>query len=154
MSYTRPPATTRAGVALKQTPSPSTNALSPVVLDAETATTNSLGVVQIGNGLSITPLGVLSATGSSSGLINVKLTSVNYTALSTDYYIGATQNNINITLPLGITGTVYIIKNQVNGNITVATTGWQKIDTSNTKSLGSNDSLVVVFDGTRWNVID
>lgn len=153
MSYTRPPASTIAGTALKQTPAPSTKALVPVIIDAEISSINNLGVVQVGSGLSITPQGLLSAT-SSTELISVKLVGANYTALATDYYIGATNNNITVTLPLGITGKVYIVKNQVNGNITVTGTGGQKLDTSTTKSLGTNDSLVVVFDGVRWNIID
>lgn len=153
MSYTRPPASTLAGTALKQTPPPSTKALVPVILDAEIATSNTLGVVQVGSGLSITPQGLLSAAGSTQ-LINVILVNSNYTALTTDYYIGATNNNITVTLPLGVTGKVYIVKNQVNGHITVTGTSGQKLDTSTTKSLGTNDSIVVVFDGTRWNIID
>jgi hypothetical protein len=152
MSYTRPPATTLAGNALKQTPAPSTKALVPVILDAEIATTNSLGVVQVGSGLSITPLGILSATGSGSGIINVKLTSVNYTALATDYYIGATKKGIEITLPLGITGKVYIVKNQVEGSIKVKGTG-QNLDSSGDKTLGSEKGIIVVFDGTQWNIV-
>ena len=153
MSYTRPPATTLAGTALKQTPPPNTKALVPVILDAEIASTSNLGVVQVGSGLSVTTQGVLSTT-SSSGLINVKLTSINYTALATDVYIGATANGITITLPLGVIGKTYTVKNQVAGNITVTGTGGQRLDTSLSKSLGTNDSLVVVFDGIRWNIID
>jgi hypothetical protein len=157
MAYNRQPQTVLAGTALKQNPPPSIvqpAGIVPVTLDAEIATTTSLGVVQVGSGLSITPSGVLSATGGGSSLINIKLTSVDYTASATDYYIGATKKDIDITLPLGITGKVYVIKNQVNGNIKVKATGGQKIDTSSDKTLGSEDSLVVVFDGTRWNVID
>jgi hypothetical protein len=157
MAYNRQPQTVLAGTALKQNPPPSIvqpAGIVPVTLDAEIATTTSLGVVQVGSGLSITPSGILSATGGSSSLINIKLTSVDYTASATDYYIGATKKDIDITLPLGITGKVYVIKNQVNGNIKVKATGGQKIDTSSDKTLGSEDSLVVVFDGTRWNVID
>lgn len=157
MAYNRQPQTVLAGMALKQNPPPSViqpAGIVPVTLDAEIATTTGLGVVQVGSGLSITPSGILSATGGSSGLINVKLTSVDYTASATDYYIGATKKDIDITLPLGITGKVYVIKNQVSGNIKVKASGGQKIDTSSDKTLGSEDSLVVVFDGTRWNVID
>jgi hypothetical protein len=154
MSYTRPPASTLAGTALKQTPAPSTKALVPVVLDAEIATTSNLGVVQVGSGLSVTPSGVLSATGSSSSLINVKLTNVDYTALDTDYYIGATKKDIEITLPLGIVGKVYVVKNQANGSIEVKGSGGQKLDTSSDKNLGSESSIIVVFDGTRWNIVN
>ena len=156
MAYNRLPQTVLAGTALKQNPIPSITqpaGIVPVTLDADIATTTNLGVVQVGSGLSVTLDGVLSAT-DSAGLINVKLVSTNYTALATDVYIGGTANGIIITLPLGITGKTYTVKNQVNGNITVTGTSGQKIDTANSKSLGTNDSLVVVFDGTRWNIID
>jgi hypothetical protein len=122
-------------------------------LDADIATTTSLGVVQVGSGLNITPLGVLSATGGGSSLINIKLTSTDYTATASDYYIGATKKDIDIILPLGVTGKVYVIKNQISGNIKVKASGGQKIDTASDKTLGTEDSVVVVFDGTRWNVI-
>ena len=156
MAYNRQPQTVLAGIGLKQNPPPTIvqpAGIIPVTLDVDTATTTSLGVVQVGSGLSITPSGVLSATGGSS-LINVKLTSTDYTATASDYYIGATKKDIDITLPLGITGKVYVIKNQASGNIKVKASGGQKIDTSSDKTLGTEDSLVVVFDGTRWNVID
>jgi hypothetical protein len=156
MAYNRQPQTVLAGMALTQNPPPNIvqpAGIIPVTLDVDIATTTSPGVVQVGGGLSITPGGILSATGGSS-LINIKLTSIDYTATATDYYIGATKKDIDITLPLGITGKVYVIKNQVSGNIKVKATGGQKIDTSSDKTLGSEDSLVVVFDGTRWNVID
>jgi hypothetical protein len=156
MAYNRQPQTVLAGLALKQNPPPTViqpAGIIPVTLDSDIASTTSLGVVQVGSGLSITPSGILSATGSSSSFINVTLTSTNYTATATDYYIGATKKDIDITLPLGITGRVYIIKNQVNGSIKVKASGGQKIDTSSDKTLGSEASIIVVFDGTRWNVI-
>jgi hypothetical protein len=143
-----------AGIALKQNPPPSTTTppgIVPVTLDADVASTTNLGVVQIGGGLSITPAGVLSAAGAVG--YQVTLTSVNYTADEDDYYIGAIKKDITITLPLGVLGKAYIIKNQVACNITVACYGGQKLSTSSTKSLGTNDSLFVIFDGTRWNII-
>jgi hypothetical protein len=155
MAYSRPPV--QPGRALKRTPEvpiESSAGVFDFALDADIATTTSLGVVQVGSGLSITPSGILSATGGSSSLINVKLTSTDYTATASDYYIGATKKDIDITLPLGVTGKVYIIKNQASGNIKVKASGGQKIDTASDKTLGTEDSLVVVFDGTRWNVID
>ena len=63
MTYIRPPNTVLAGQALKQNPPPSPLApagVLPVTLDAEIATTSSLGVVQIGNNISVTPEGVIS----------------------------------------------------------------------------------------------
>jgi hypothetical protein len=124
-----------------------------VVLTSDIATTTSPGVVQVGSGLSVTPTGILSVIGSSD-LISVKLTSVNYTALATDYYIGATKKDIEITLPLGIVGKVYVVKNQANGSIEVKGSGGQKLDTSSDKTLGSESSIIVVFDGTRWNIVN
>jgi hypothetical protein len=154
MTYLRLPNSRLPGRALSQTPVANGDAgILPLTLDADIATTTSLGVVQVGSGLSITPTGILSAIGGNS-LINVKLTAVNYTALATDYYIGATKKDIEITLPLGIVGKVYVVKNQINGNIEVKGSGGQKLDTSSDKNLGSESSIIVVFDGTRWNIVN
>lgn len=156
MAYSRQPQVVRAnGGALKQTPTADLTAPAGIVtveLEALTATTTNRGVVQVGSGLSITPAGVLSATGGGSSLLNVSLVAVDYTATLNDYYIGATKKNITITLPLGIVGKVYIVKNQVEGIITVKGTG-QNLDQSGDKTLGSDASLITVFDGTRWNLI-
>lgn len=154
MAYNRQPNVVLAGSGLTQTPLASTTIPSgvvPVTIDADIATTSSLGMIQVGSGLSITPSGVLSAIGGDS-LINVKLVSTNYTALLTDYYIGATKKSITITLPAGVVGKVYVVKNQSDGNITVKGTG-QNLDESGDKTLGGNASLIVVFDGTRWNLV-
>jgi hypothetical protein len=155
MSYSRQPNVIVAGRGLLQNP-PATTVHPPgvisVLLDVDIATTSTLGCVQVGSGLSITPAGVLSATGSGSSLINVKLTSTNYTATASDYYIGATNKNITITFPAGVVGKVYIVKNQSEGSIKVKGTG-QNLDQSGDKTLGSEASLIAVFDGTRWNLI-
>jgi len=159
MAYNRPPQVTLAGVGLKQNPPPSVvqpPGIVPVTLDADIATTTSLGVIQVGSGLSITPAGVLSATGGEDDCckkVNVKLTSVNYTITKDDYYVGATDKNIILTLPKGILGRVYYIKNQVSGNIKVQGTGGETIDGLAFQTLGSNAGFIVVFDGTRWNIL-
>jgi len=156
MAYSRQPNVTIAGRGLTQNPPPLPVAPAGIIqvgYDANIASTSGLGVIQVGSGLSITPAGVLSATGSGSSLINVKLTSTNYTAVSGDYYIGATQGGITITFPAGVVGKVYVVKNQASsGNVTVKGTG-QNIDSSGDKIIGSNASIIVVFDGTRWNSI-
>jgi hypothetical protein len=154
MSYTRQPNVVFAGVGLKQTPPATTTTppgIVPVTLDANIATTTSLGVVQVGAGLAITPGGILSTTNSGS-LINIKLVNKSYTATLDDYYIGATKKGITITFPSGIVGKVFIVKNQADGSITVKGTG-QDLDQSGDKNLGSEASLIAVFDGTRWNLI-
>jgi len=156
MAYNRQPNVVFAGTALKQNPPANTvipPGIIPVTLDADIATTTSLGVVQVGAGLAITPAGVLSATGGGgSSLINVKLTSTNYTATAIDYYIGATKKDITITFPAGVVGKVYVVKNQAEGSIKVKGTG-QDLDNSGDKTLGAEASLIAVFDGTRWNLV-
>jgi hypothetical protein len=155
MAYVRQPNVIFAGKGLTQNPPVNVTTppgIVPVTIECEEATTTSLGVIQVGSGLSITPLGVLSTIGGS-GLISVKLTALNYTALATDYYIGAIKKDITITLPLGVLGKVYIVKNQVEGNIKVKGTS-QNLDTSGDKTLGTEQSLFVVFDGTRWNIVN
>jgi hypothetical protein len=153
MAYSRPPV--QAGRGLTRSPADPGQTQTGVFdysLESDIATTTNLGIIQVGSGLSITPLGILSATGGSS-LISVKLTSVNYIALAADYYIGATKKDITITLPPGIIGKVYIVKNQVTGNIKVKGTG-QDLDNAGDKTLGSEASLFVVSDGVRWNIIN
>lgn len=116
------------------------------------ANNTKIGLVNAGTNITITD-GVVSSTGAGgSGVINVILTSTNYTATAADYYIGATDDNITITFPLGTVGKVYVVKNQSEGNITVKGTG-QNLDQSGDKKLGTNGSLVAVFAGTRWNII-
>lgn len=156
MSYSRQPSSVATGTGLKQTPAPTpltSVGVIQVQLEAEIATSTSLGVVQVGSGLTITPEGILSATGSGSALIPVLLVSSAYTATYSDFYIGVTKKDIQITFPMGIIGKEYIIKNKSSGNITVKTTSSQKIDSSLTKILGSESSLTVVFDGDCWSIV-
>ena len=157
MAYTRQPNSVLAGRALTQTPGPAPTipaGVLPVIVDVDIATTTSLGVIQVGSGLSITPTGILSATGSGgSNFINVTLTAVSYLITANDSYIGATNNNITITLPLGILGRVYYIKNQSSGNIRVQGSGGETIDGLSFQTLGSNSGFMVVFDGSRWNIL-
>lgn len=155
MAYSRPPV--QPGRALKRSPVvpvESTAGVLDFALDADIATTTSLGVVQVGSGLAITSAGVLSATNSgASDFVNVYLTNVSYTVTATDLYVGATNNNITITLPAGILGRVYYIKNQSGGNIKVQGTGGETIDGNAFQTLGSNAGIIAVFDGTRWNIL-
>lgn len=158
MAYSRQPQVVIAnGGALKQTPAPTDiqpPGIIPVELEALISSTTNLGVVQVGSGLSITPSGVLSATGSGSDLIPVVLVDTFYFAEPTDYYIGAIKKDIQIILPPGVVGKVFIVKNQANGNIKVFGSNGEKLDSATSETLGSDDSITVVFDGSRWNVIE
>ena len=155
MTYLRLPNSKLPGRALSQTPTANGDAgILPLTLDVDIATTNSLGVVQVGSGLAITPLGVLSATNSGgNNFVTVTLTAVSYTVTAADAYVGATNNNITITLPVGILGRVYYVKNQSGGNIKVQGTGGETIDGAAFQTLGSNSGFMVVFDGARWNIL-
>jgi len=158
MSYNRPPQVTLAGVALRQNPPPNVvqpAGIVPVTLDAEIATTTSLGVVQVGNGLAITPAGVLSATGGGGDCcqVNTKITRNSYTATASDCFIGATEKNIAITLPKGVDGKVYYIKNRANGSITVKAASGEDIDGSSSKTLGTSGSLILIFADDCWNIM-
>lgn len=84
--------------------------------------------------------------------VTVKLVNADYTATNNDYYIGAIQNNITITLPLSSVGRVYCIKNQANGNIKLIGTNGQTIDSNSFRTLGTDSCAMVIFDGSRWNV--
>ena len=155
MTYLRLPNSKLPGRALSQTPTANGDAgILPLTLDADIATTTGLGVVQVGSGLAITPLGVLSATNSGgSNFVTVKLTDFSYTITADDSYVGATSNNITLALPVGIRGRVYYVKNQSSGNIKVQGSGGQTIDGNAFQTLGSNSGFMVVFDGARWNIL-
>lgn len=124
---------------------------------AEVATYTNLGVVKVGSGISVNSDGVISVSNLTPGYINAKLIDVNYNALLSDYYIGCTNDEdqrITVTLPLGATGKVYIIKNQGDeGQVKITGTAGQKIDNFATLNLSNESGIMVVFDGTRWNVI-
>lgn len=154
MTYLRLPNSRLPGRALSQTPVANGDAgILPLTLDADIATDSSLGVVQVGSGLAITPLGVLSATNGSSNFVSVKLTDFSYSITAADSYVGATSNNITITLPAGLLGRVYYVKNQSGGNIKVQGSGGETIDGAAFQTLGSNSGFMVVFDGSRWNIL-
>jgi hypothetical protein len=140
-------------VAYNGFPQTGSSGIVPVVSNAKIASTTSLGVVRVGSGLSISTTGLLSITNNSNSFINVTLVGINYTASATDYYVGATVKDITITLPAGLVGKVYVIKNQTAGNITVTGTGGQTLDSELIKTVGTKSSIICVFDDTQWNII-
>ena len=136
------------------------------VIDIEVTSKTNLGVVQIGDNINVDANGVISVantsiTGSCCN-VDVKLVTSNYTAKANDCYIGVKSSkgddddsptSIIITLPLGVTGKQYIVKNQKSGNIKVQGTSGQTLDSSAFKTLGAEASLIAIFDGTRWNLV-
>ena len=85
--------------------------------------------------------------------LNIAYPAVNYNVTATDQYIGATASGITITLPTGILGRFYQIKNQSIGNITVQGTGGQLVEGSAFKTLTPAAGFTVVFDGTIWKIL-
>ena len=112
-----------------------------------------------GTGISIsTSTGNVTVSATGASIVNTRGTGTNYTLTASDDYVGATTSSITLTLPAGITGTSYILKNEVASggvanSITVAATNPNTIDGSTTKSLSPNASITVVFRAGQWRVI-
>ena len=119
-------------------------------------TVNNTGVTSIvaGNNISISSAtGAVTINASNSPLITVVGVSANYTALTTDEYIGVTTNPTTVTLPTGVSGKTYIVKNETTGTTTVTGTGGELLDTTATKSLSARASISVVFRAGAWRII-
>ena len=84
--------------------------------------------------------------------LNITYPAANYAVTAIDQYVGATVAGIVITLPTGILGRIYQIKNQSSGDITVQGTG-ELVDDTATKTLRTNAGITVVFDGTVWKIL-
>jgi hypothetical protein len=98
--------------------------------------------------------GVVTISAATEGILKTIGTATNYTASATDEYIGVTATPALITLPTGIVGKTYIIKNEASsGNTTIKGTGAEFIDGTATKVLSSYASVSVVFRNGKWNVI-
>ncbi|CAB4241785.1 hypothetical protein UFOVP71_323 [uncultured Caudovirales phage] len=122
---------------------------------ASAFTINNTGVTSLIAGTNVTLSGSTGAVTISvvePGIEQTTSTATAYTASATDGYIGVTANPTTVTLPLGVTGKVYIIKNESSGTTTVTGTGSDKIDGSNNKTLSANASMTVIF-RAGWRVI-
>jgi hypothetical protein len=125
---------------------------------ASAFTVNNTGVTKIiaGTNVTISPAGGtgdVTINAASEGILQTVGTAVAYTATATDEYIGVTANPTIVTLPTGIVGKTYIIKNETTGNTTVTGTLGQLLDASLTKTLGANASITVVFRAGAWRII-
>ena len=85
--------------------------------------------------------------------LTIKYTAVDYTVSAVDQYVCATASNVIITLPTGILGRVYYVKNQSAGNVRVQGTGGQTVEGSAFKTLRANAGITCVFDGTIWKIL-
>ena len=85
--------------------------------------------------------------------LTITYPAIDYTATAVDQYIGATASNITITLPTGILGRVYYVKNQSVGDVRVQGTGGQLVEGSAFKTLSTSAGVTLVFDGTIWKIL-
>jgi hypothetical protein len=122
-------------------------------------TVNNTGVTKIvaGTNITISPnggTGDVTINAAAEGILKTVGTAIAYTALATDEYIGVTANPTIVTLPTGVVGKTYIVKNEgAGGSTTVTGTLGQLLDGSLTKSLNNNASLSVVFRAGAWRII-
>lgn len=160
MAYTRNPNSVIAGVGLLQTPEPiplTPAGILPVILDAKVATTTSLGVVQIGNNIQVTPEGVISVNTSSICKRATKVISEDYTASETDYYIGVDSTKaVTVTLPsTPQAGTELIIKVEMkppvgSRKVTIKTSDGSLIDGTGSVVLQQSYEFIRVLYRNNW----
>jgi hypothetical protein len=112
-----------------------------------------------GAGISITgSTGNITVSAFGADLISTIGVTGAYTATATDEYIGVfSAAAVIISLPIGITGRVYTIKDefgQGSGKITVKPFDIEKIDNALTYIISvPNQSVSIVFRGGQWRII-
>lgn len=112
-----------------------------------------------GAGISLSgSTGYITISASGADLIATIGVTGSYTATANDEYIGVfSASAVTITLPFGVTGRVYTIKDeygQGSGKITVQPSGTEKIDNANTYIISvPYQAISVVFRGGQWRVI-
>lgn len=124
-------------------------------------TISNTGVLSLtaGDGITIsTSTGNVTISASGADLIATIGVTDSYTATIDDEYIGVySPTAVTITLPAGVTGRVYTIKDeygQGSGKITVQPSGTEQIDNKNTYVISvPNQAVSVVFRGGQWRII-
>jgi hypothetical protein len=112
-----------------------------------------------GDGISISSsTGTITISSSGADLISTIGVTGAYTATATDEYIGVySASAVTITLPVGITGRVYTIKDeygQGSGKITIKPSGTEKVDNANTYIISvPYQAISIVFRGGQWRII-
>lgn len=122
---------------------------------------NNTGVLSLiaGGGISISSAtGNITISSTGADLISVFGTTTNYTATANDEYIGVfSANNLTITLPTGIPGRVYTIKDeygQGGGKITIQPQTGESVDGKPNYIISvPNQSISVVFRAGSWRII-
>jgi hypothetical protein len=123
-------------------------------------TVNNTGVLSLVAGTGITvsaATGTITVSATGTDIIKTIGVTSNYTATADDEYIGVDSTNlVTITLPVGVTGRVYTIKEEHGsgtGKVNIQGTNSEKIDGSAFKQLTALASLTVVFRAGQWRII-
>jgi hypothetical protein len=143
---------------------------------AQQTSNTEFGVVKIGNNIGVdegviyldflagpginisnTP-GQITISSYGADLISVYGTNTSYTATANDEYIGVSSASaVTITLPLGVAGRVYTIKDeygQGSGKITIQPQAGEKIDNSTNYIISvPYQSVSTVFRAGQWRKI-
>jgi hypothetical protein len=113
---------------------------------------NDNDVINVGSGNQI-------ISGNPSPVTVTNVTTPTYTALATDYMIcvDTSTNAVTITLPTGILGTVYMVKDcsgdANTNNITIQGTGGQLVDGSSATINSPYGSIQLIFNGSEWSIV-
>jgi hypothetical protein len=110
------------------------------------------------NGTGVGPPGPPGPPGNPSPVAVTDVATATYTALPTDYFLCVLTNApVTITLPTGILGTVYIVKDcfgaAATNPITIQGTGGQTVDGSTATINTDFGSIQLVFNGTNWSIV-
>jgi len=149
---------------LEQTPQPvplSPAGLLPVILDAKIASTTSLGVVQIGNNIHISPEGIISVEDPEDCCDKqTVVVSKDYTASNTDYYIGVdSKDSVSIILPANPEdGKTIIVKAEMkpplgSRKVTIKTSDGSLIDGTGSQILQQPYQSITVIYRNNWFII-
>jgi hypothetical protein len=119
------------------------------------------GVLSVvaGNGITLSgSTGNITISSFGADLIETIGVTGSYTATNDDEYIGVfSASAVTITLPVGITGRVYIIKDEYGqgaGKITIKPNGTELIDNKVDYIISvPNQSVSIVFRGGQWRII-
>jgi hypothetical protein len=104
------------------------------------------------------PPGPIGPAGNPSPVAVTDVATATYTALPTDYFLCVLTNApVTITLPTGVLGTVYIVKDcfgaAATNPVTIQCTGGQTVDGSTATINTDFGSIQLVFNGTNWSIV-
>lgn len=161
MAYVKLPNAKLPGRGLTQNPPPDVDpGIIPVTLDVDIATTTSLGIVIVGDGLEVTPDGVVSVVSTPAGC-NTILIGEDYGAESDDCYIGVNSPGpVTVSLPVDISdGHQIVVKAEMgpplgNRKVTITTIDGSFIDDSASILLSvPYESVHLIRRGFAWHII-